>query len=81
MNDSLDILGNMVNFLIVGIVFIIVLAVTFKITLKNYDVKTSKIKFYGLFLGMNNSSILAFSCITLNYIFLIFTESPSYNFL
>ena len=71
MNNSLDILGNMVNFLIVGIVFIIVLAVTFKITLKNYDVKTSKIKFYGLFLGMNNASVLAFSLVTLNYIFLI----------
>jgi len=71
MNDNLDILGNIVNFLLVGIIFIVVLAITFKITLKNYDIKSSKIKFYGLFLGMNNRSILAFSMITLNYIFLI----------
>ena len=71
MNDNLYILGDIANFLLVGILFVIVLAVIFKITLKNYDVKTSKIKFYGLFLGMDNRSILSFSLITLNYIFLI----------
>ncbi len=71
MDKSLPILGNIVNFLVVAIIFLIVLAITFKITLKKYNVKTSKIKFYGLFLGMDNRSILAFSMITLNYIFLI----------
>lgn len=65
------IFGNIVDFLLVALIFLGVLAIIFKITLKNYNVKTSKIKFYGLFLGMDNSSILAFSCITLNYIFLI----------
>lgn len=65
------ILGNIINFLMVALIFLGVLAITFKITLKNYNVKTSKLKFYGLFLGMDNKSILAFSCITLNYIFLI----------
>lgn len=71
MEKDLPILGNIVNFLVVAIIFLIVLAITFKITLKNYNVKTSKIKFYGLFLGMDNRGILAFSMITLNYIFLI----------
>lgn len=71
MDTSIDILGNIVNFLVVAIIFLVVLAVTFKITLKNYNVKSNKIKFYGLFLGMDNRSILAFSLITLNYIFLI----------
>ena len=71
MNENLNILGDIVNFLLTGIIFVIVLAIIFKITLKNYNVKTSKIKFYGLFLGMNNRSILAFSLITINYIFLI----------
>lgn len=71
MERDLPILGSIINFLLVAIIFLIVLGVTFKITLKNYNVKTSKIKFYGLFLGMDNRSILAFSMITLNYIFLI----------
>ena len=66
-----EILSNIISFLIVALIFIGVLGITFKITLKNYNVKTSKLKFYGLFLGMDNRSILAFSCITLNYIFLI----------
>ena len=71
MSKDINILGEIVSFLLVGIIFIVVLGITFKITLKNYNVKTSKIKFYGLFLGMDNRSILAFSLITLNYIFLI----------
>lgn len=70
-NNSIDIIGDVVNFLLVAIIFIVILAITFKITLKNYDIKTSKIKFYGLFLGMDNKSTLAFGMITLNYIFLI----------
>lgn len=66
-----EILQNIISFLIVALIFIMVLAVTFKITLKNYNVKTSKLKFYGLFLGMDNKSVMAFASVTLNYIFLI----------
>ena len=75
MDKNIDILGNIVNFLLVALIFLGVLGVTFKISLKNYNVKTSKIKFYGLFLGMNNRSILAFSFITLNYIFMIWATA------
>lgn len=71
MEKNIDVLGNIVNFLIVALIFLFVLWITFKITLKKYNVKSNKIKFYGLFLGMDNRSILAFSMITLNYIFLI----------
>ncbi len=70
MNTS-EILGNIVNFLVMAIIFLIGLAITFKLTLRKYDVRTNKLKFYGLFLGMNNKSVLAFGSITLNYIFLI----------
>ena len=75
MNKSIDILGNVVNFLFVALIFLIILAITFKLTLKNYNVKTNKVKFYGLFLGMNNRSILSFSLLTLNYIFLIWATA------
>ena len=69
--DMAVILGNIVDFLLVALIFICVLGVVFKITLKNYNVRTSKLKFYGLFLGMDNKSVMSFGCITLNYIFLI----------
>ena len=66
-----EILQNVISFSIVALIFICILAVTFKITLRKYNVKTSKLKFYGLFLGMDNKSIMAFASVTLNYIFLI----------
>ena len=66
-----EILQNIISFLIVALIFISVLAITFKITLRNYNVKTSKLKFYGLFLGMDNKSVMAFASVTINYIFLI----------
>ena len=69
--ETAVILENIINFLFVALIFLAVLSITFKITLKNYNVRTSKLKFYGLFLGMDNKSILAFGCVTLNYIFLI----------
>lgn len=69
--DTSEILGNIINFLAMAIIFLAGLALTFKLTLRKYDVRTNKLKFYGLFLGMNNKSVLAFSSITLNYIFLI----------
>ena len=72
--DTGLILENIIYFLFVALIFMAVLSITFKITLKNYNVKTSKLKFYGLFLGMDNKSILAFSCITLNYIFFFITR-------
>ena len=56
--DMAVILGNIVDFLLVSLIFICVLWITFKITLKNYNVKTSKLKFYGLFLGMDNKSVI-----------------------
>ena len=56
------------------------LAITFKILLKKYSVDNSKIKFYGLFLGMNNKQILSFSMITLNYIFLVYCLVSFANF-
>ena len=70
-----EIIGDIVTFLIVGIVFIAVIAILFRITLKNYNVRSGKIKFYGMFLGMDNRSILAFSLITLNSVFLIWWTS------
>ena len=75
MDKNIDIMGNIVNYLIATLIFIGALAIFFKLTLKKYNVNTSKIKFYGLFLGMDNRSILAFSLITLNYIFLIFATA------
>ena len=67
-----DFLYTLISFFIMGLIFMITLGITFKILLKKYSVDNSKIKFYGLFLGMNNKQILSFSMISLNYLFLIY---------
>ena len=63
MLDSNDILYTLISFLVVGIIFLSSVAVVFKILLKKYSVDNAKIKFYGLFLGLNNKQILSFSII------------------
>lgn len=70
--ENSEIIYNLISFLIVGLIFMVALAVTFKILLKQYSVDNGKIKFYGLFLGLNNRQILSFSMISLNYIFLVY---------
>lgn len=70
--DKMEVIYTLISFLIVGIIFMIALGITFKVLLKKYSVDNSKIKFYGLFLGMNNKQILSFSMITLNYLFLVY---------
>ena len=70
--DNSNIVNIIINFSLVGIIFLIALFVTFKILLKKYSVDNAKIKFYGLFLGMNNKQILSFSMISLNYLFLVY---------
>ena len=42
--DTGRILEGVISFLFVALIFLVVLAITFKITLKNYNVKTSKLK-------------------------------------
>ncbi len=71
MDKNVEILSNIVSFLVVAIIFLVALAIIFRITLKKYNVKSNKLKFYGLFLEMDNASIISFSAVSLNYIFLI----------
>ena len=68
--NSVDILSNFIVFAAIAVVFLLALFIYFKISLKKYDVNSDKVRFYGLFLGMDNGSIIAFSMITLNFIFL-----------
>lgn len=70
--ENNEIIYHLISFLIVGLIFMGALAITFKILLKKYSVDNGKIKFYGLFLGLNNKQILSFSMVSLNYIFLVY---------
>jgi len=67
-----EIIYNLISFLAVLLIFMVTLAITFKILLKKYIINNAKIKFYGLLLGLNNRQILSFSMISLNYVYLVY---------
>lgn len=64
-----DVLYNLVGFTVVAIIFLIILAITLRFLSKKFSV--DKIKLYGIFLNMNNDTILSFSLISINYLFLV----------
>lgn len=70
MPDYYNVLLELTNFLIVGVIFLVMLAISFTILLKKFKVDRNRIKFYGLFLEMDNKSIISFATISLNYLFL-----------
>lgn len=71
MDQYVEIFSNLVVFLVVAIVFLLVLAIFMSIFLKRFKVDEKKIKLYGLFLNMDNKSLIAFSALSLNYLFLV----------
>jgi len=68
MNYS-NILYTLVGFALVAIVFLIILSITLKIMSKNFSI--DKIKLYGIFLNMDDKTILAFSLVSINYLLLV----------
>ena len=64
-----DVLYNLVGFTAVAIIFLILLTIILKFLSKQFSV--DKIKLYGIFLNMNNNTILSFSLISINYLFLV----------
>lgn len=64
-----DVLYNLVGFTVVAIIFLIILSITLRFLSKKFSV--DKIKLYGIFLNMNNNTILSFSLISINYLFLV----------
>lgn len=64
-----DVLYNLVGFTVVAIIFLIILSITLRFLSKKFSM--DKIKLYGIFLNMNNNTILSFSLISINYLFLV----------
>jgi hypothetical protein len=71
MDKYVDIFSNLILFLVVAIIFLVVLSIFMFIFLRNFKVDEKKIKIYGLFLNMDNKSLIAFSALSLNYLFLV----------
>lgn len=66
-----EIISGLINFTIVAIIFLVVIFISFKIFCKNFKFDSKKIEIYGLLLNLNTTSLFSISCITINYIFLV----------
>ena len=66
-----QIIGNLLNFFSVAIVFLIILLVVFNIYSKKFKITERNASIYGLFLNLNSSSLIAIASITIQYLFLV----------
>lgn len=71
MDKYVDIFSELMLFLVVAVIFLVVLSIVMMLFLKNFKVDEKKIKLYGLFLNMDNKSLIAFSALSINYLFLV----------
>lgn len=71
MDKYVDIFSNLMLFLMVAVIFLVALAIFMVLFLKKFKVDEKKIKLYGLFLNMDNKSLISFSALSLNYLFLV----------
>lgn len=68
---DISIFNGLVNFLVVSVIFLIVIFISFIIFCKKFKFDKKNIKLYGLFLQLNNTSLIAISVNTINYLFLV----------
>ncbi len=66
-----NIRGELINFLMVAIVFLIGIFVVFRIFLKRFKFDTKNIEVYGLLLNLDTVSLISISASTINYLFLV----------
>ena len=66
-----DIIYDLLSFLAVAVIFLIIVSILFGIFCKKFKFNSSRIDLYGLFLNLNNTSLIAIASITINYLFLV----------
>ena len=70
MNNN-DIFYGLVNFAVISIIFLIVIAIVSKIYFKKFKMQNKNVEFYGLLLNLDVFSLIAISALIINYLFLI----------
>ena len=67
-----EIQNELFYFLGVAIIFIISIAIIFRIFSKKFKFNSKNIELYGLLLNLNNSSLISISAMTIYYLFVVF---------
>ena len=66
-----EILSGLMNFAIIAVICIGIIALILNILCKKFVLNDKKIKFYGLFLNLGTKSLIAISSLSINFIFLV----------
>ena len=66
-----EMISELINFGMVAVVFLIVIAIIFRIFCRKFQFKDKNVELYGLLLNLNTSSLISISATTINYLFLV----------
>ena len=66
-----NIITELIYFFIVAIVFLIGIAIIFRIFCKKFKFNSKNIELYGLLLNLNTTSLISMASLTINYLFLV----------
>ena len=66
-----EIITDLIYFFVVAIIFLVVIAVCFRIFCKHFKFNDKNVEIYGLLLNLNTTSLISIATITINYLFLV----------
>ena len=69
--ENEQIIADLINFFVVAFVFLVVIAIVFRIFCKHFKFNDRNVEVYGLLLDLNTTSLISIAAITINYLFLV----------
>lgn len=66
-----EIISELITFFLVAFIFLIVIAIAFRIFCKHFKFNDKNVELYGLLLNLNTTSLISIASITINYLFLV----------
>lgn len=66
-----EILSELINFFLVAFLFLIGIAIIFKIFCRSFKFNKKNVELYGLLLNLDTPSLFSMAAITINYLFLV----------
>jgi len=66
-----EIISELINFFVVAVIFLIVIAIAFWVFCRRFKFNDRNVEIYGLLLNLNTTSLISIATITINYLFLV----------
>lgn len=66
-----EIIADLIYFFVAAVIFLLVVAVSFRIFSRHFKFNDKNVEIYGLLLNLNTTSLISIATITINYLFLV----------